>query len=74
MAAQLGNYTIHDNQTPLESHPKSICFLARILLPASSHKKLARDFSVLGLRQSMLFPDLANLASELIKDTIAIDD
>lgn len=26
MAAQLGSYTIHDNQTSLESHPKSIFF------------------------------------------------
>jgi hypothetical protein len=73
MAAQLGNYTIHDNQTPLELHPESQNFLARILLPASSHNKLARDCSVLGLRQSTLFPDLANLASEL-KNIKTIDD
>jgi hypothetical protein len=73
MAAQLGNYTIHGNNVPIELHPESQKFLARILLPASSYEKLARDFSVLGVRQSTLFPDLVNLALEL-KDITAFDD
>lgn len=65
MAAQLGNYTIHGNRDPLEEHPESAKFLARILIPATSHDKIRADLSDSGMRLSSLFPDLSNLAREL---------
>ena len=65
MAAQLGNYTIHGDNEPLETHPAASHFLARILIPATSQDKIRADISVSGMRLSSLFPDLANLAKEL---------
>lgn len=67
MAAQLGNYTIHGSRDPLESHPASSQFLARILIPVMSYDKIRTDLSVSGIRLSSLFPDLSNLARELIE-------
>lgn len=65
MAAQLGNYTIHGSREPLEAHPASSRFLARILIPAISHDRVKADLSVSGMRLSSLFPDLSNLAREI---------
>lgn len=65
MAAQLGNYTIHGNRDPLESHPASSRFLARVDMPETSHDRINSDLSVSGIRLSSLFPDLANLAREI---------
>ncbi|MFO1204858.1 MAG: hypothetical protein U1E63_03810 [Burkholderiales bacterium] len=65
MAAQLGNYPIHGSREPLDTHPASSRFLARVLIPAAARDKINTDLSVTGLRRSSLFPDLANLAREL---------
>lgn len=65
MTAQLGNYTIHGSREPLEAHPASSMFLARILIPATAYDKVNADLSVSGIRRSSLFPDLSNLAREV---------
>ncbi len=65
MAAQLGNYTIHGGREPLETHPASSQFLARVLIPATAHDKIRADLSVSGMRLSSIFPDLSNLAMEI---------
>ncbi|HEY8097950.1 MAG TPA: FRG domain-containing protein [Methylobacter sp.] len=65
MVAQLGNYTLHGSRESLETHPESSQFLARILIPATSHNKIRADLSVSGMRFSSLFPDLASLAQEV---------
>ena len=72
MAAQLGNYTLHGNRDPLESHPAASRFLARVVMPETSHDRINSDLSVSGIRLSSLFPDLANLARE-ITEIKAID-
>jgi hypothetical protein len=65
MAAQLGNYTIHGSREPLETHPESSSFLARIAIPAKARDRIRADLSVSGMRLSSLFPDLSNLAQEI---------
>ncbi|GAB2883189.1 FRG domain-containing protein [Uliginosibacterium flavum] len=65
MAAQLGNYTIHDQRIPLETHPDSGEFLARVLIPESAYNKIRSDLSVAGIKRSSLFPDLSTLAKEI---------
>ncbi|MBK8890567.1 MAG: FRG domain-containing protein [Dechloromonas sp.] len=65
MAAQLGNYTIHGGREPLEAHPASSQFLARVLIPVTAHDKIRADLSVSGIRLSSIFPDLSNLAMEI---------
>lgn len=74
MAAQLGNYTIHGSREPLELHPASSNFLARIVIPASSYHKIRADLSVCGVRLSSLFPDLSHLAQEIGEITAFGDD
>jgi hypothetical protein len=65
MTAQLGNYTIHGSREPLEEHPASSSFLARVLIPSASQESIRGDLSVSGIRLSSLFPDLSHLAAEL---------
>lgn len=65
MAAQLGNYTIHGVRNPLETHPASSQFLARVLIPATALNKIRADILISGTRRSLLFPDLSNLAMEI---------
>lgn len=72
MTAQLGNYTIHGDRQPLETHTNSCSFLARVSIPEKSCDKIRTDLSVSGIRLSSLFPDLINLAKE-IADIWALD-
>lgn len=65
MAAQLGNFTIHGSPVPLEDHPSSSKFLARIRIPESAHDRIKSDLILLGIRLSNLFPDLEHLAEEV---------
>lgn len=64
MAAQLGNYTIHGTRLPLEEHQRSSDFLARTIIPESAKARIADELSILGIRLTALFPDLAHLAQE----------
>lgn len=65
MAAQLGNYTIHETREALDKHPQASSFLKKIIIPVDAHAKLMSDLSVVGVRRSLLFPDLSNLANEI---------
>lgn len=73
MAAQLGNYTIHGDRTPLNTHPAAANFLARVLIPTTARNTIKTDLSVAGVRRSTLFPDLTNLAIEL-SEIVAFDE
>ena len=65
MVAQLGNYTIHGARTPLELHSQADQFLGRIHIPHAAAKNIIRELSLAGIRPSVLFPDLGNLAQEI---------
>lgn len=67
MAVQQGAFTIHGDATPLEERVGAEKYLNRFIIPAASKERLRREVRALGIRRSMLFPDLSNLAIE-IKD------
>lgn len=73
MLAQLGNFSIHRNQSPLNEHPQASDFLAKVVIPQTAKAAFARDLSIAGIRRSSLFPDLENLARELT-DIKVIED
>lgn len=65
MAAQLGNYTIHGNRTPIEELPNTDNYLAKITIPSEAFSQIKGDLLTAGIRRSILFPDLSNLAKEI---------
>jgi hypothetical protein len=73
MAAQLGNYTIHQARAPLDEQPEAAHALIRISIPGAAKAQLRNELGLLGIRTSTLFPDLATLAAE-ISELVVIDD
>ncbi len=65
MAAQSCMFTVHGKVAPLEKLPGKKEFLRKYIIPKKSIRKLAKDLRILGIRRSLLFPDLENLAREL---------
>lgn len=65
MASQHARYTIHGTREPLDTHPKAASFLRKLTIPKDDLQRIRRELSILGIRRSTVFPDLANLAAEL---------
>jgi hypothetical protein len=65
MFVQQGCFTIHSYQDSLESLNESANFLTKIIIPSECVESMAREIDVCGFRKGDLFPDLANLSSEL---------
>ena len=65
MTVQQGGFTIHGGPTALENHAKADRFLRRFVIPAHCRERFRKDLWLLGIRRSMLFPDIENLAREL---------
>jgi hypothetical protein len=68
MALQMGAFTIHGADTPLEERTGAHQYLAQLIIPEKAKATFAEELWVLGIRRSTLFPDLANLALELTTD------
>jgi hypothetical protein len=66
MFVQQGGFTIHSLRTPLNARPESSMYLQKLTLPATSIKDLAWEIDAAGFRKGDIFPDLANLAQELV--------
>ena len=66
MFVQQGCFTIHSSRAPLELHQKSSDILEKIEIPASYVKQMAWQLDACGFRKGDLFPDLQNLAEEMI--------
>lgn len=62
---QQGAFTVHSSRTPLDRLPASENLLRKFVIPAASVGRLCEELSLLGMRKSNLFPDLAALTSEL---------
>jgi len=73
MTAQRGNFTIHGSHIPLDEHPRSEEFLARVEIPVSARGQFAGDLRSAGLSLAGVFPDLEHLAEEIANIT-AFDD
>lgn len=58
--------TIHGRSVPIDELPESESFLARIRIPAASKASLRQLLNLYGISRSNLFPDLENLAQEIV--------
>jgi hypothetical protein len=65
MFVQQGCFTIHSDQTPLEKRQQSEAYLSGITIPAKYVRHMASEIDVCGFRKGDIYPDLANLATEL---------
>lgn len=63
---QSGAFTIHGSSAPLDEHPRAKDFLARFDIPAARRAPFREELLAMGARRSLLFPDLHNLARELV--------
>jgi hypothetical protein len=72
MAMQLSHYTIPGHRDPLEDHPKASSYLRKLVIPRDAMDEFNGDLSILGIRRSIIFPDLENLAAEL-EELVAFD-
>jgi hypothetical protein len=62
---QQGAFTVHSCRTPLNCLPACARALCRLVIPAAAVVAFCEELSLLGMRKSNLFPDLASLTSEL---------
>jgi hypothetical protein len=65
MFVQQGCFTIHSDRTPLNQKAESDHYLTRLTIPGDDLKRIALEIDVCGLRKGDLFPDLAELATEM---------
>jgi hypothetical protein len=65
MLVQIGRFTLHTYETPIEDLPNSASWLRRYIVPKEHKRKVQAQLAAMGIRQSNLFPDLTNLAAEL---------
>jgi hypothetical protein len=65
MAVQQSGFTIHGGPTALERQPSSDQYLRRFLIRTKNKEAFRKELWLLGIRRSMLFPDIENLAKEL---------
>lgn len=65
ISAQQGVFTIHGNATPLEAQFRYRHFLNKFVIPNRYRETFRQELFLLGVRRSILFPDIDNLAREL---------
>ena len=58
-------FTIHGNDTPLETYPEAASFLKRLVIPANIKLEMRQHLTELSIRRHHLFLDLPNLAREV---------
>jgi hypothetical protein len=66
MMMQGGQFTVHGRPEPLDAFKAAARFLWRFDVPQASKATLAGELDRLGIRRHLLFPDLDNLARELV--------
>ena len=65
MLVQLSAFTVHGVSTPLEDLPHQEKFLMKFVVPKEAKPSLRSALTLIGIRESCLFPDLEHLAKEL---------
>jgi hypothetical protein len=70
MSIQEGAFTIHGDDTPLEGRLAVQKCMAKFVIPEHTKPIFDDDLRMMGIRRSMLFPDLANLALDLANDRL----
>lgn len=69
MSMQQGAFTIHRDANPLEQRDGVESYLAKFIIPEHAKPIFEEELWVLGIRRSILFPDLENLAKDLASDS-----
>lgn len=67
MFVQQGCFTIHSDHEPLNQRRGSEKYLTQLVIPARYVEAMAFEVDVCGFRKGDIFPDLGNLADELIR-------
>ena len=65
MLVQLGRFTLHAHGAPIESLSGSERWSRRYIVPKEAKTKIRNQLAAFGIRRWNLFPDLANLATNL---------
>jgi hypothetical protein len=68
MMVQSSQFTAHGLTTPLEDMAGADKFLMHFEVPAEAKKSLRAQLNRLGVRRSILFPDLDNLATAIVQE------
>jgi hypothetical protein len=63
---QQGCFTVHSSRVPLNLRPDHAQFLFPLVVPAKRVRDVASEIFTAGLRRGDIFPDLSNLALELV--------
>jgi hypothetical protein len=63
MMLQQSAFTLHGDVLPLELASKHTDYLLEFAIPGPAKANLAQELHAVGIRQSMLFPDLTSLAA-----------
>lgn len=63
---QQSAFTIHGRSEPLDEMPACTQFLVRIRIPMIAKEGLRQVLALYGINRASLFPDLENLAAELV--------
>jgi hypothetical protein len=66
MFVQQGAFTIHAARDSLNARPGHSRYLRPLLIPAAAVQQMALEIFACGFRRGDLFPDLANLADEIM--------
>jgi hypothetical protein len=66
MFVQQGQFTIHTTDEALEETDGAANWLKKIRIPQGAVRSISSDLDLLGVRLADLFPDLQNLARELM--------
>ena len=63
--AQSGYFTLHGGKEAIETLNRRADYLEKWIIPGGKKVEIARELRQLGIRHANMFPDLANLATDL---------
>lgn len=66
MMVQASKFTIHSDATPIEMLDKAGSFLRRFEIPPEAKEKILEELDSLKINRATLFPDLENLAKDIM--------
>jgi hypothetical protein len=74
MFLQQGVFTLHTSRKPLEEFNHSNVFLRKGVIPASAKERIEWELRICGVCRSKLFPDLGNLARDIVDQQLRTKD
>jgi len=68
MMLQHSRFTLHGTDAPLEDSPSHGTFLFKFIIPRRYREEIRKALFVVGIRESLLFPDLSTLAQSIRRE------